>query len=179
MVHDITTRRVVTGHDADGKAIFVDDTVLTSLDPRNGQPQSGGFYGNSTIWKTVGIPSTVNAPFTNLHGKPIGITEPDGVICRVINFPPQGPVKDEFNIMHRTQSEDFGIVIEGEMELVLEGGNKTTLKKGDVVVQRGTNHQWINTSPNYCVMAFILVPSDKPVIEKTGEVLESTVFPSS
>lgn len=171
----------------------MDDTVLTSLDGRNGQPQSGGFFGISTIWKTVGIPSNINAPFTDWQGKPIGITESDGVICRVINLPPQGPVKDEFNIMHRTQSEDFGIVLEGEIELLLEGGNKTTLKKGNVVVQRGTNHvsqpvhwkslidlkkQWINTSQNYCVVAFILVPSDKPVVEKTGEVLESTVYPS-
>ena len=175
--HDITTRRVVTGHAPDGKEIFVDDTILTSFNPRDNTPQSGGFFGNSTIWKTEGIPPQINKPFKDWHGQPIGICEPDGVVCRVINFPPQGQEPDDFNCMHRTQSEDFGIVIEGEIELLLASGEKTTLKKGNVVVQRGTNHQWINTSDKYCVMAFILVHSDKPVVEKTGEVLEATTYP--
>lgn len=97
--------------------------------------------------------------------------------------------------MHRTQSVDFGIIIEGEIELHLDNGVHTTLKKGAVIVQRGTTHvsypdwcetvllivpkQWVNTSKDYCVMAFILVPSkDKVKVEKTGKVLEPTPYPS-
>ncbi|KPI34360.1 uncharacterized protein AB675_4904 [Cyphellophora attinorum] len=117
-------------------------------------------------------------PYTEWYKKPIGITDPNGVICRTIVFPPQGPVPDELNCMHRTQSIDFGIVIEGQIELLLDSGVKTTVQKGGVVVQRGTNHQWINTSKEQCVMAFVLIPSkDKVKIEKTGEVLGPTEFP--
>ena len=130
----------VEGHTSDGKAIFVDDKVLTSLNPRNGEPQSGGLFGTATIWKTEGVPPKVNEPFTDLHGKPVSIVDSTGVMCRIIHFPPRGSEEDDLNIMHRTQSEDFGIVIEGEIDLHLEGGEKTTLKKGNVVVQRGTNH---------------------------------------
>jgi quercetin dioxygenase-like cupin family protein len=131
---------MLTGHTADGKAIFVDDTLLTSLDPRTNEPQFGNRFGNATIWRTEGIPPRINEPFTDLHGKPLGVCDPHGVVCRTIHFPPQGEVPDDYNIMHRTQSEDFGIVIEGEIDLLLEGGERTTLKKGNVVVQRGTNH---------------------------------------
>lgn len=133
------------GHDPNGNTIFVDDQVLTSLNPRDGQPQSGGFCGIATVWKTEGVPARVNEPFIDWHNKPIGITDPSGAICRVIHFPPPSADKDELNIMHRTQSVDFGIVLEGEIELQLDSGLKTTLKKGTVVVQRGTNHVRMST----------------------------------
>lgn len=173
----------------------MDDQILTSLNPRDGQPQSGSLFGIATIWKTEGVPARVNEPFTEWHGKPIGITDPTGAICRVIHFPAPGAQTDELNIMHRTQSVDFGVIIDGQIELHLDNGVKTTLKKGAIVVQRGNNHvslpgdrastpvltcdqQWVNTSKDYCVMAFILIPADKVVVEKSGEVLAPTEYPS-
>jgi mannose-6-phosphate isomerase-like protein (cupin superfamily) len=137
---EVNVLLTIVGHDPNGKAIFVDDKTLTSLNPRDNTPQSGPFFGQATIHRTFGNPPTLNQPFRDLYGKPIGIDDPNGVVCRVIHFPPQGKEKDDLNIMHRTQSEDFGIVLEGEMQLWLEGGEMTTLKRGDVVVQRGTNH---------------------------------------
>jgi quercetin dioxygenase-like cupin family protein len=64
--------------------------------------------------------------------------------------------------MHRTQSIDYGIVLEGEMTMELDGGSVTHLKAGDVVVQRGTNHLWHNISDKPCRMAFVLIEA-KPV----------------
>jgi quercetin dioxygenase-like cupin family protein len=59
--------------------------------------------------------------------------------------------------MHRTNSVDYGIVLEGELDMELDGGEVAYLKTGDVVVQRGTNHAWVNTSERPCRMAWILI----------------------
>ncbi|TKA40888.1 hypothetical protein B0A54_07800 [Friedmanniomyces endolithicus] len=70
------------------------------------------------------------------------ITIPEGTVCRVCDFPPTYP-----SPMHRTISLDFGVVLEGEVELVLDSGERQHLYRGDVVVQRGTNHAWRSVSP--------------------------------
>jgi len=77
------------------------------------------------------------------------------------------------NIMHRTLSVDYGVILDGEIDLVLDDGARTTMKKGDVVVQRGTNHLWENTSSGVCRVFFVLVPA-KPVQVEGGGVLEPT-----
>ena len=59
-------------------------------------------------------------------------------------------------LMHRTQTIDYGVVIDGEMTLVLDTV-ETRLQRGDVVIQRGTNHAWANRSGKPCRMLFVLV----------------------
>lgn len=58
--------------------------------------------------------------------------------------------------MHRTETIDYGIVLEGELVLILDRG-ETTVRAGDIVVQRGTNHAWANRSEKMCRIAFILI----------------------
>lgn len=70
----------------------------------------------------------------------IGLVGPDGVYTRIVDFPATGDAEDKVNIMHRTQSVDFGVVLKGTIQLVLEDGVETTVNEGEVVVQRGTNH---------------------------------------
>lgn len=77
--------------------------------------------------------------------------------------------------MHRTLSLDYGVVISGEIVLRLDGGEEKTAKAGDYVVQQGVNHEWINRSENVCRIAFVMVGSDKIVLEN-GTALEETVF---
>ena len=73
---------------------------------------------------------------------PPALTVPHGSVGRVVDFPP-----GYTSPMHRTLSLDLGIVIEGEIELILDGGGTRVLKRGDVAVQRGTNHAWRNATP--------------------------------
>jgi quercetin dioxygenase-like cupin family protein len=70
--------------------------------------------------------------------------------------------------MHRTQSLDYGVVIEGEIECILDSGEKRLLRRGDVCVQRGTMHSWRNTSTDaWARMLFVLLPCEKV---KVGEL---------
>lgn len=78
------------------------------------------------------------------------------------------------NIMHRTLSIDYGVILDGSIDLVLDDGAVTTMSKGDVVVQRGTVHLWKNRSGVNCRVFFVLVPARSVVADGTGEVLEAT-----
>lgn len=75
-----------------------------------------------------------------MHGKKIGLVDPSGVFCRIVDFPAVGNSEDNVNIMHRTQSVDFGVVLRGTIKLILDDGLETTMNEGDVVVQRATIH---------------------------------------
>jgi len=138
----LTTRRIVTGHDADGKAVFDSDQVLTAVNPleTDGSPPTGTIPGFTTICKTDGVPASVLGPFVDLHGKKIGLVDPSGVYCRIVDFPAIGDTPEEMNIMHRTQSLDVGVVLKGTIQLILDDGAEKTMNEGDVVVQRATIH---------------------------------------
>ena len=139
-------RRVVTGHDDGGRSVF---TVDGPVPVARTAPDGALFY---EVWATDAMPV------------PIGGTEPDptldaltvppapnGTKIRVNEFPP-GVVSP----VHRTQSLDYGIVLDGEVVLVLDD-SETVLRAGDVVVQRGTSHRWENRSGTTARMAFILI----------------------
>jgi mannose-6-phosphate isomerase-like protein (cupin superfamily) len=101
--------------------------------------------GFTLIGKTTGIPDTsVNATSTTeYHGTRVDLADPDAVTVRLVTFPPmpQGvDLPEEVNFMHRTQSWDVGVVIEGKVSMALDGGSETVVSAGEVVVQRGTNH---------------------------------------
>lgn len=103
----------------------------------------------------------------------------EGVMCRIVDFPPIPPdtpreIAEKVNLMHRTVSVDYGIVLEGEIDLVLDDGVRTTMRKGDVVVQRGTVHLWDNKSKQNCRIFFVLVPAKPVVVESTGQELKPT-----
>ena len=139
-------RRVVTGHDDSGRSVF---TVDGPVPVARTAPDGALFY---EVWATDAMPV------------PIGGTEPDptldaltvppapnGTKIRVNEFPP-GVVSP----VHRTQSVDYGIVLDGEVVLVLDD-SETVLRAGDLVVQRGTSHRWENRSGATARMAFILI----------------------
>ena len=140
-------RRVVTGHDAQGNSVFVGDgpppVVRTAPD--------GAYFFE--LWNTDAVP----APIAPVEQEP---TErdltvppaPGGTKIRINEFPP-GVVSPT----HRTQTVDYGIVLEGEVVLVLDHEVERVLGPGDVVVQRGTDHRWENRTDAVARMAFILV----------------------
>ena len=142
----IIPRRVVTGHDERGVSVFLSDgpvpVVRTAPD--------GAYF--CEIWSTDAMP----APVAATEDDPTlgALTVPpsaNGTKVRINEFPP-GAVSP----VHRTQSVDYGIVLSGEVVLVLDD-SETVLRAGDVAVQRGTNHRWENRQPDTARMAFILV----------------------
>jgi quercetin dioxygenase-like cupin family protein len=145
----LNIRRVVTGHDNQGRAkLLIDETVknVTSQRP-------GALY--SVIWSSEGFPVN-NDGDVDPSGKKIGTTISDGTVFRIVSFGPGVAPRN-----HRTDSIDYAVVMSGEIDMDLDG-TTVHLKAGDVLVQRGTIHNWINTGDKPCIIAFTLV-SAKPV----------------
>jgi quercetin dioxygenase-like cupin family protein len=140
----INVRRVVTGHDDQGRAkVLIDETVKNVASQR-----PGALY--SVIWSSEGFPVN-NDGDTDPSGKKIGTTVSNGTVFRVVSFGPGVAPRN-----HRTDSIDYAVVMSGEIDMELDIG-KVHLKAGDVLVQRGTIHNWVNNGREPCVIAFTLV----------------------
>ncbi|HZL31722.1 MAG TPA: cupin domain-containing protein [Pseudolabrys sp.] len=142
-------RRVVTGHDEKGHAkVMIDEQITNAFSARPGAEFS-------VIWSHQGFPAN-NDGFEDPSNKKIGTTIDNGAVFRVVNFGPGVAPRN-----HRTDSIDYAVVMSGEIDMVLD--NETVhLKAGDVLVQRGTVHNWVNNGSVPCVIAFVLI-SAKPV----------------
>jgi naringenin degradation protein FdeH len=169
-------RRVVTGHDAAGKAVVLLDGVAPNVKVRQG----AGFV-HSLLWVTDESPADISAT-TDRADRTIGVAPPEGgTILRLVDFPPVTPqaeaidhetlVKDmgaghggsaaRHPYMHRTRTLDYAVVLEGEIDMLLDDSD-VHLRAGDVVVQQGTNHAWVNRSGQTCRVAFVLVDAKEP-----------------
>jgi quercetin dioxygenase-like cupin family protein len=145
----INIRRVVTGHDDQGRAkVLIDEQVKNVFSHR-----PGAHY--SVIWSSDTLPAN-NDGTNDPSGKSIGTTIPNGSVFRVVSFGPGVAPRN-----HRTDSIDYAVVMSGEIDMVLDG-ETVQLKAGDVLVQRGTVHNWVNKGTVPCVIAFTLI-SAKPV----------------
>ncbi|MDR6741108.1 mannose-6-phosphate isomerase-like protein (cupin superfamily) [Herbaspirillum sp. 1173] len=173
--------RVVTGHDAQGRSIISSDGPLPTVVEVAAIP--GTLFHE--VWSTSATPARVdNGPDPSL-GALVLSPPARGTRMRFVDIPPDteeflasanSKMHEAFSqigeasastvqtdsphpLMHRTESVDYGIVIDGEMTLVLDRG-EVALKPGSVVVQRGTNHAWANRSGKPCRMLFILVDGE-------------------
>jgi hypothetical protein len=179
-MNEAPVRRVVTGHDAQGRAVFLEDGPVPRVQ-RIGGPQGPLFF---EVWNTPDTP----APIDRASGEPpepaIQLAPPArGTRIRVLDIPPEdtsiGTLTPEqarahfaevgaaeasshagsgsrHAFMHRTETVDYGIMLEGELTLILDVG-ETIVRAGDIVIQRGTNHGWANRSGRHCRIAFILI----------------------
>ena len=149
-------RRVVTGHDSRGVSVFALDGPVPVV---RTAPDGAFFY---EIWSTDAMPAPIDMDPVSTGPTDAGSPDPtlgaltvppapSGTKIRINEFPP-GVVSP----VHRTQSVDYGIVLSGQVVLVLDDA-ETVLRAGDVVVQRGTSHRWENRSAQTARMAFILV----------------------
>lgn len=170
-------RRIVTGHDADANAIISIDDHCITVGKSPAQPDLRVYE----MWETIGLPVQLgNDPDPTDH--PFRIQpKANGLVIRVADIPPDSSdmadsdkAKKYFEslgsgeastsatgdkrhaFMHRTETIDFGILIEGSLTLILDK-SEVTLRPGDVVVQRGTNHAWSNRSGKVARIAFILL----------------------
>lgn len=171
--------RVVTGHDENGKAIIVENGPLKTVMDLEAVPGTR-FH---EVWSTATTPAQVTHVETDPTLGPVVLPPPaNGTRLRFVDIPPDteeflqhgdskmaemfSKVGDEkastvkanspHPLMHRTQSIDYGIVIEGELTLIVDDG-EALLKPGSVVIQRGTNHAWANRSDKMCRILFVLI----------------------
>jgi quercetin dioxygenase-like cupin family protein len=141
-----SVRRVVTGHDAKGRACFRSDQELAVA------PIPTGDAEFALVWTTACVPADNNDQ-TDGRLRDAGLTLNRGSVIRVADMLPGGA-----SPMHRTNSIDYGVVLSGRLELELEDGVKTLLGPGDIVIQRGTNHRWRNPSESEtCRIVFVLI----------------------
>ena len=152
-------RRVVTGHDAEGRAVVTIDDVLQSEPRRPGAEAA-------VIWTTEGFPVD-NTGDQDGAQRQVGTTLANGTVFRVLELSPGNAGR-----VHRTDSIDYAVVMSGEIDMELEQGEFIHLKAGDVLVQRGTIHNWVNTGTQPCRIAFILV--DAHPVQVNGKTLHAT-----
>jgi quercetin dioxygenase-like cupin family protein len=150
-------QRVVTGHNAIGRAVFKsEDVTPTKLIP-------SGDASFLLIWTTETVPADNNDE-TDGRSRDAGLTLNQGSVIRVVDMLP-----GKASPMHRTNSIDYGIVLKGEIELELEDGAKRTVREGGIIIQRGTNHLWRNVTDAPTRIAFILI--EAPAYLHDGEPL--------
>lgn len=138
-------RRIVTGHNDDGLAVVRIDDLLA---PEK-LPNSEDAF--TKVWTTAQSPADLGDEADGAK-RETGLSLTDGSVLRVVDHAPGSR-----SPMHRTQSIDYGILIEGRLDMELDSGELVHLKPGDIVVQRGTNHAWVNNYPEPARMAFILL----------------------
>jgi len=172
-------QRIVTGHDPDGRAIVQSNAPLPTVVEIEAIP--GTVFHE--VWSTSATPAAITLAEPDPTMGPLVLPPPaHGTRIRFVDIPPDTPeflargherMQRAFTqagdaristvkagsphpLMHRTESVDYGVVIEGELTLVLDD-SEVVLRPGSVVVQRGTNHAWANRSGRPCRMLFVLV----------------------
>jgi len=146
-------RRVVTGHDEDGKAVVVFD------DESKYQSSRRPNMMRQLIWNTNELPIKIDENGEDNGSRDIGTTIPGGSVCRVIEYLPGVTPRN-----HRTDSIDYAFVMSGEIDMEMDE-TIVHLKAGDVLVQRATIHNWVNNGTEPCVIAFVLISAEGDTAE--------------
>jgi hypothetical protein len=171
-------RRVLTGHDADGKSVIIADDLAPNFVEMASMPG----LALTDLWETTGTPAD-NSGNADAATRKVRLEPPaNGTIFRIVEFPPDTAWRGKANageafdsigaghapdkhssdpMKHKTATVDYIIVLKGEIWAIMDKG-ETLLKAGDVLVQRGTNHSWSVRTNEPCIIAAILV-SAKPV----------------
>jgi quercetin dioxygenase-like cupin family protein len=151
-------RRIVTGHDESGRAVVKIDEISKNL--VSARPGSTA----CVVWTTESFPVD-NTGEADEGLRKTGTTLSNGTVFRVVEFAPGVAPR-----VHRTDSIDYAVVISGEIDMELDN-SVVHLKAGDVLVQRGTIHNWVNRGSAPCVIAFVLI--DARPVEVGGKVLQA------
>jgi quercetin dioxygenase-like cupin family protein len=159
----LEVRRIVTGHDASGKAIVASDERLTA--------STGPGRARCEVWSSDGMPVDLSDAAAEKQKQGFVVRHNyvgsgQGTVVRVVEFVPGAP-----GFMPRTETLDYGIVLSGECDLELDDGKTVRVRQGDIVVQRGTMHAWVNNGTLPCVFAFVLI--DARPAEAGGQSLRT------
>jgi len=182
-MNEAPVRRIVTGHDPAGRAIIQEDGAVPRV------RRIGGDVGPlfHEVWNTPATPAPIDAASGEPPEDGISLAPPrNGTRIRVLDIPPDDAslatrsaeearahfaeigaadaashtgAGSRHAHMHRTETIDYGIVLDGEIVLIVDEG-ETTVRAGDIVIQRGTNHGWANRTDRNCRIAFILIDGE-------------------
>ena len=174
-------RRVVTGHDETGKAIVLVDGIA-----RNTRRRAFAGTESTLLWVTDEGPADISQSIDRADRQIATAPPHAGTIFRMVDFMPVTPemeavtqdqVAREMGVAHhhaarhpfthRTKSIDYALIMSGEIDMLLDD-TEVHLKTGDVMIQQGTNHAWVNRGTELCRIAFILVDADEPPAWKAG-----------
>jgi mannose-6-phosphate isomerase-like protein (cupin superfamily) len=165
-------RRVLTGHDSQGRSTFIADGEASSVKESPAMPG----LALTDLWETAGAPAS-NEGDNDAAARPVRLEPPrNGTIFRIVEFPPDAQWRTERSreafeaigaahapdptssdpMMHKTSTVDYIVVLKGEIHAIMETGEKL-LRAGDVLVQRGTNHSWSVRGNEPCIVAVVLV----------------------
>jgi hypothetical protein len=129
-------RRLVTGHGVEGTSVVLSDGAVPHI--RRIEESGVTFF---EVWTTRAMPAPVTADEDEPTDRPIAVPPPaNGTIVRFCQFDPPASQDASAPFMHRTETVDYGIVVSGEITLLLDDGSESVLTEGDVVIQRGTDH---------------------------------------
>jgi quercetin dioxygenase-like cupin family protein len=142
----VAPRRIVTGHDAAGRSVVLSDAPT----PKTLDMGTAAFH---EVWITDRTPVAIAASEPEPTDRPVRTPPPVGGV--VVRFTEMAPGAE--SPLHRTETVDVGVVLEGETWLLLDDGSETRVGEGDAVVQRGTNHAWANRSDRPVRMMFVLI----------------------
>jgi quercetin dioxygenase-like cupin family protein len=172
-------RRIVTGHDKNGKSIVISDELTPTLKTNPLRPG----HRSTEVWRTNASPAPISATESDpTLGPPQIQANPNGTVIRVAELQPETDAlrslspeqaQQVFNaagsgsastygrgsrhpMTHTTESIDYAVVLEGELTLILDEED-VKLHAGDVVIQRGTNHAWSNRSDKACRILYVLI----------------------
>lgn len=174
-------RRIVTGHNAEGRSIVVSDGIPPNV-VKLGEGKTAGWE----LWETNSIPADNSGNDDPTAGRPMGIHPPaNGSAFRMVAFAPDSvmyaddeqespevaavmdTVRDHSREarhpnFHRTDTIDYAVIISGEIWALLDE-DELLMKPGDTLIQRGTHHAWANRSDDYCYVAFVLIDAQPAV----------------
>ena len=143
---NLPIRRIITGHNQEGTAVFTSDEEFETLIIPTGDAAM------STLWTTATVPADCNDEVDGAK-RDAGTTLKGGSVIRIVDMLPGAS-----SPLHRTDSIDYGIVISGEIELELENEVSKRIGAGEIIIQRGTLHKWRNPSKTeVCRIVFVLI----------------------
>lgn len=170
-------RRVVTGHDENGKAVFISDGDATAVKEMESMPG----LAITDLWRAAAVPTSNAGNDDSAYTDVVLLPPTGGVVFRVVEFPPdsqwrgQADGKEAFAsigaedaqdhdsddpMRHRTDTVDFLMVLKGEIIAVLDDGARVTLSQGDTFIQRGTIHSWEVPGDEPCLLGAVLVDAE-------------------
>jgi len=166
-------RRVVTGHDAQGRAVVMMDGLAASVLNRPSRPD----VALTNLWATGDRPTT-RTDHDPVDGPVVLPPPPGGTVFRIVQFDPEDPealaradgtaafadlgaagnvvASQRHPYMHRTETVDYAVVLQGSITMLLDDED-VELTVGDVIIQNGTNHAWANRGTAPCLIAFVLI----------------------
>jgi hypothetical protein len=178
----MTIIRTVTGHDSSGRSIIIDSSPLAGVESFTHSP---GFSA-AVVWQTDPQPKIVNQPVDPTAQVISVVPPPGGTSALLVTFPPDSlAAADGFNPVaaglelcerlpglgerfevespgfHRTDTIDYAVVLEGEVDLLLDDGCTTRVRQGAVVMQMGTRHAWRNPGNTSARLLFVLVGANR------------------